>query len=604
MANKSNGRFVHLTPILKKYSGYLWVGGIATLFSNSLMLIVPYLIKMAFDLVEQAHSNGTALTSLEKGLLLKYSLYMIGLSIVGGAFRFVMRRTIIWQSRKVEYDLRAKLFKKWLSLDNNYYDKSRTGELMALATNDMEAVRMMAGPGIMHSLNASISTVVAIAFMLTLSAKLTLATILPMTLLALSVNRLGSLVHKRFLIIQTHFAALTSQVQENISGVRVIKAYRREESEIESFGRMSKEYADLNLGMMRVYGLFHPLLFTIVGGVSLMVVYVGGQEVINGTITLGTLVAFLGYLSWLVWPMMATGWVVSLYQRGVASLGRINKVLNTEADVVDPGHEGHEGESSLTVAGKIEFRNLSFAYAQSQNGEEEPAEVLSNINLTIEAGTRLGITGPTGSGKSTLVSLIPRLYPAQPGMLFIDDRDVCDWPLERLRSGIGFVPQETFLFSDTIEANINFSSRIQSEISTTEAARLAALDTEVESFPYKYDTILGERGITLSGGQKQRTALARAIMKQPAILVLDDATSSVDTETEENIFDSLEQVFPGRTSIVISHRVSSLKNCDFIIYLEKGQIIEQGNHDELLKANGAYAKLYRRQLMEKELESM
>lgn len=604
MADKSNGRFVHLIPILKKYSGYLWVGVVATLFANSLMLIVPYLIKFAFDLVEQANAGGGSLTDADKGLLLKYSLYMIGLSIVGGAFRFVMRRTIIWQSRKVEYDLRAVLFKKWLALDSAYYDRSRTGEMMALATNDMEAVRMMVGPGIMHSFNASISTVVAICFMLTLSPKLTLATILPMTLLAFSVNRLGSLVHKRFLVIQTHFAALTSQVQENMAGVRVIKAYRREESETESFGRMSKEYANLNLGMMRVYGLFHPLLFTIVGGVSLMVVYVGGQEVIDGKITLGTLVAFLGYLSWLVWPMMATGWVVSLYQRGMASLVRINKVLDTEASVIDPRPDDESEDSNISVAGKIEFRNLTFAYSRAKNGAAKQAEVLSGINLTIEPGTRLGITGPTGSGKSSLVSLIPRLYPVQPGMLFIDDRDVCDWPLDRLRSGVGFVPQETFLFSDTLEANINFSSRMQSEISTKEAARLAALDSEVESFPYKYGTILGERGITLSGGQKQRTALARAIMKQPAILILDDATSSVDTETEEKIFASLEQVFPGRTSIVISHRVSSLKNCDVIIYLEAGKIVERGNHDELLSIKGAYAELYRRQLMEKELENM
>ncbi len=601
MANKSNGRFVHLIPILKKYKGYLWVGVSVTLVANSLMLIVPYLIKLAFDLVDNAHKSGLPLTESDQQLLLKYCLYMIGLSVVGGAFRFVMRRTIIWQSRKVEYDLRATLFKKWLALDNSYYDGSRTGEMMALATNDMEAVRMMVGPGIMHSFNASISTVVAICFMLTLSPTLTLATILPMSLLALSVNRLGSLVHKRFLVIQTHFAALTSQVQENMAGVRVIKAYRREDSETNSFGRMSKEYADLNLGMMRVYGLFHPMLFTIVGGVSLMVVYVGGQEVIAGTITLGTLVAFLGYLSWLVWPMMATGWVVSLYQRGMASLGRINKVLDAEPTVVDPGAEAG---TEYQVSGKIEFKDLTFAYAKSKSGDAKPDNVLSNINLTIEPGTSLGITGPTGSGKSTLVSLIPRLYSAQPGMVFVDDRDVCDWPLEKLRGGVGFVPQETFLFSDTLEANINFSSRVQSEISTTEAARLAALDSEVESFPYKYETILGERGITLSGGQKQRTALARAIMKQPAILVLDDATSSVDTETEEKIFDSLEEVFPGRTSIVISHRVSSLKNCDLIIYLDKGQIVEQGNHDELLKLKGAYAGLYRLQLMEKELESM
>jgi ATP-binding cassette subfamily B protein len=330
-----------------------------------------------------------------------------------------------------------------------------------------------------------------------------------------------------------------------------------------------------------------------------MVLFVGGREIMAQRLTLGTLVAFFGYMSWLTWPIMALGWVISLYQRGTASLDRINRILNTQPSIVDPGKSK---TSPAKVKGKIEFRDLTFGYPRPDGTTGAP--VLSDINLTIEPGTRLGIIGPTGSGKTTLVSLISRLYPTGAGRLLVDDIDITLWPLAPLRRGIGFVPQETFLFSDTLEANIDFSAEESRSSRVVEAAMLAALHEEVESFPQRYETILGERGITLSGGQKQRTALARAIMKQPAVIVLDDATSSVDTETEEKIFANLEKVLPDRTSIIISHRVSSLKGCRRIIYLADGRIVEEGTHEELLAANGVYAALYRRQLMEAELEKM
>jgi len=592
MATDKGGRFVHLTPILKKYKRYIIVGSVAAVFANSLMLIIPYLLKLAFEAVEAKEPASVIFT---------FCVYMLSLAVVAGIFRFIMRRTIIWASRKAEYDLRGMLFAKWLSLDPSYYNNTRTGDLMAHATNDMDAIRMMVGPGIMHIFNTFVSVIVAIGFMVTLSVKLTLLTVLPMMILALGVNKIGGLVHKKFLAIQEHFSYLTSRVQENMAGVRVIKAYRRENSEIERFGKVSQEYADMNLGMMRVIGLFQPLISGIAGLVTLMVLYIGGREITAGQISLGTLVAFFGYLGWLIWPMMALGWVISLYQRGTASLDRINKILNAEPTITNPESGGTVPEN---IRGKIEFKNLTFTYPVNNDSGKSQQPELKDINLIIEPGTRLGIIGPTGSGKTTLVSLIPRLYPTEPGQMFIDDIDITQWPLDDLRRAIGFVPQETFLFSDTLQANIDFSSDQTVHGGVVEAARLSALHDDIEHFPGKYETILGERGITLSGGQKQRTALARAIMKSPSIIILDDATSSVDTETEEQIFANLEKVLPGRTSIIISHRVSSLQNCDKIIYLDGGRIVEQGSHEALVARGGAYATLYKRQLMEARLEKM
>jgi ATP-binding cassette subfamily B multidrug efflux pump len=592
MATERHGRFYHLKPLFRKYASYFWFGAVATVFANGLMLITPYLIKLAFEAVEAKRPPSFILT---------LCLYMIILAVVAGVFRFIMRRSIIWASRKIEYDLRGMLFTKWLGLDPTYYDSTRTGDLMAHATNDIEAVRMLTGPGVMHIFNAAVSIVVGVAFMITLSVKLTLFTIIPMTLLAIALNRLGNFWHKRFLAIQAHFSYLTARVQENLAGVRVIRAYGRQGSEIEHFSGVSQEYARLNLRMMRVYGLLQPLIYAIVGLITLLMLFMGGREVAAGTTSLGTLVAFFAYLGWLVWPMMALGWVISLYQRGVASMDRINKILDTQPKIVDPAPGRH---APRPIRGKIEFRHLTFAYPGADGQRHAAETVLHDVNLTIEPGMRLGIIGPTGSGKTSLVSLIPRLYPTEPGQLFIDDLDITLWPLPPLRRAIGYVPQETFLFSDTLEANITFSLDRDAPGSVADMARLAALHEDVESFPQKYETILGERGITLSGGQKQRTALARAIMKQPAILILDDATSSVDTETEDKILANLEKVMPGRTSIIISHRVASLKDCLLIIYLDHGRIIEQGTHEALIAGAGAYASLYRRQLMEAQLERM
>jgi ATP-binding cassette subfamily B multidrug efflux pump len=592
MAENKPSRFYHLWPFIKKYRSYFIFGFGATFFANGLVLIIPYLVKLVFDGISSGKPNS---------YVLNLCLFMIGLALVGGIFRFLMRRTIIWASRKIEFDFRNLLFEKLLSLDPSYYNRTKTGDLMAHATNDMDAVRMMVGPGIMHIANTIVSTAIAISFMAALSVKLTLITLIPLVLLSLTVNKLGGLVHQRFLKIQEHFSYLTSRVQENLAGVRVIKAYRKEDSEIERFSGISRQYVDMNLGMMRIVGLFYPLLYMIAGSVGLVVLYFGGRQINAGSITLGTFVAFFGYLGWLIWPMIALGWVISLYQRGKASLERINKILNTRPNIIPPARPAATEDETK---GKIEFRDLTFTYPPNRDGGASGEAVLHTINMVIEPGTRLGITGPTGSGKTTLVSLIPRLYPVESGRLFIDDIDINLWPLDRLRDSIGFVPQETFLFSDTIEANITFSSDHIVHQEVEEATRLAALHGDIESFPARYETILGERGITLSGGQKQRATLARAIFRKPPILILDDATSSVDTETEEAIFSNLNKVLPGRTSIIISHRVSSLKDCNRIVYMEDGTIVEDGSHKELMRKGGAYANLYRQQLMEEQLAKM
>jgi ATP-binding cassette subfamily B protein len=519
-------------------------------------------------------------------------LLSIGLAILAGLFRFFVRRTIIWASRRIEYNLRGELFAHLLKLSPSFYHQARTGDIMARATNDLEAVRMMIGPGIMHISNTFVTLVVAISFMLYLSPKLTLYALAPMIVFPLVVNRLGNLVHKRFVKIQQHFSDLTATAQENIAGIRVVKAYRQEQAEIKNFAGMSNKYVDLNMDMARLYGVFFPLIMFLASGLNLAVLYYGGLDVMNGSIPFGTLVAFFAYLSMLVWPMFALGWVVSLYQRGTASLDRINRILFTKPEIKNHDGKLYTGE----MKGKIEFKNLRFKY----NGNY----VLDGINLTIEPGQTVGLVGMTGSGKTTLVSLLSRLYPVKRGQVFIDGTDINDWELKALRRRIGFATQEPFLFSDTVAENIRFGYGEAEMDLVTAASETAALSKDIETFPDGYDTMIGERGITLSGGQKQRTAIARAILIEPAILILDDATSSVDTETEDEINERIKSVLKQRTAIIISHRISAVKEADVILYLQDGRIVEQGSHDQLLKLGGNYAELYRSQLLAMELEKL
>lgn len=463
---------------------------------------------------------------------------------------------------------------------------------MARSTNDIDAVRMMIGPGIMHIANTIVSSIIAVSFMIYLSPKLTLYSLIPLPILSIAVNRIGTVIHRRYSKIQEYFAVLTAKVQENLAGARVIRAYNQEKPEIKDFSRHSRHYIHLNMRMIKVLGFTYPLLFTLAGSVNLCVLYFGGKAVITGAISLGTLVAFFAYLAMLIWPMIALGWVVALYQRGTASLDRINKILNTQPEV-----ESLPGSLALpAIQGKIEFRNLDFSY----NG----TRVLHDVDLVIEPGMAVGIVGPTASGKSTLVSLICRLFPITRGKLFVDDTDINDWDLAALRRQIGFVPQEPFLFSDTILNNILFGTDRHDINSALDAAGAAVIEREISDFPDGYETVLGERGITLSGGQKQRVAIARAIAIDPRVLILDDATSAVDTETEHLINLRMRSEISKRTSIIISHRVSAVKDADLIIYMKDGTIAESGDHGQLMAQDGYYARLYRTQLIEEELKRM
>ncbi len=556
---------------------------VATVISNALLLYTPKVLKRIIDAIEQGR---------EMSFVGQLILLLIGLTVLSGAFRFMMRRTIIWMSRWLEFDLRGELFGHLLKLSPTFYHNNRTGDVMARMTNDLEAVRQMSGPGIMYLANAITSLIIGIPLMISTSLELTLLSIAPMIVLPFSVNRIGNLLHIRQAKIQEHFGDITAAAQENLAGMRVVKAYTQEEPEIKNFRILSHKYIGLNMDLAKVQGLFMPLMRLLAGGSILIVLFVGGRMAINGTQSIGTLVEFFGYVSLLTWPVIAVGWVVSLYQRGRASLTRINKVLHTEPAVKDKP----DAAVPATINGRIEFRNLRFSY----NGQP----VLEDIDVTIEPGQTIGLLGLTGSGKTTLVNLVARLHPVERGMIFIDGKDINDWPVYELRKRIGFATQEPFLFSDTIAENVRFGNRNADLDQVRKAGRIADLDKDVEEFPNAYDTMVGERGITLSGGQKQRTAIARAILVDPTILILDDATSAVDTETEHEINMRIKEVLAGRTSIIISHRVSSVKDADMVLCLQDGRIIERGTHETLMSENGFYADLYRSQLLEKELEEL
>jgi len=589
MINKSTdnshlrSRFTTVTKYLKKYKWYLVCGGIAVLFANVLMLIIPAITGRIIDGLKE----NAPLTDIRDLVIISMLL-----AVVSGVFRFGTRRTIVWMSRHLEYDLREEIFNHLLKLTPTFYHQNRTGDIMVRMTNDLEAVRQMAGPAIMYSTNAIVNLIIGFSFMIYFSPKLTLIAMVPLIIMPMAVNKIGNIFHKRQAAIQKHFALLTSTAQENIAGIRVVKAFQQEDSEVNHFSSISQKYINLNMDLARIQGVFIPLMRLVAAVSYLTVFYFGGMAVINGEMTLGTVIAFFGYLGIMHWPVIAVGWVVSLYQRGKASLDRINNVLRTSPDI----ENDNDDLKKERIKGKIEFRKLSFSY--------ENQKVLDEINLTINPGQSLGLIGQTGSGKTTIVNLIARLNAIDKNQLFIDDLDINQWDLESLRSQIGFATQEPFLFSDTIEENIKFGRYSADEKSVFDASEISDLSKDIDSFPDKFKTIVGERGITLSGGQKQRTAIARAIIIDPSILILDDATSSVDTETEHEIQKRIKTVLEGCTSIIISHRVSSVKDADIIAYLEKGKIVEQGRHDELMKLKGRYADLYHSQLLEQELEHL
>ncbi|MGE5736101.1 MAG: ABC transporter ATP-binding protein, partial [Acidobacteriota bacterium] len=521
--------------------------------------------------------------------LLLYSLLLVAVVLIKGVFQFLTRWIIIGISRDIEFDLRNDLFRHLESLSYSFYQRTRTGDIMAKATNDLNAVRMLLGPAIMYTANTIVFTLGALAFMLKISPRLTLYAFLPLPAISIVIQYFGRRIHERFERIQAMFSDISARAQENFSGARVVRAYVQEEAEIAAFEEANQEYIRRSLKLVRLMGMLWPTLETTLGLAVVLVLWLGGREVLLGRISVGKFVAFNTYMVQLTWPIIALGWVINIFQRGTASMGRINELLIEKPEIIDTPTL----DAPQQIVGDIEFRHLSYSY----NG----APVLHDINLRISAGSSLAIVGPTGSGKTTLVNLIPRVYDAARGSVLIDGRAIQDYPVETLRRNIGFVPQETFLFSDTIRENIAFGTDHVTDEEIKNAAQGANIAADIESFPEQYRTIVGERGLTLSGGQKQRTAIARAIIRDPRILILDDALSSVDTHTEDKILNHLREVMLGRTTIFISHRVSTVRNADQIAVLHGGRLVELGTHDELIAHNGYYTDLYNKQLLEEEL---
>ncbi|HEY0309151.1 MAG TPA: ABC transporter ATP-binding protein [Acidobacteriaceae bacterium] len=577
-----------LVPYLKRYrTGLLW-GGLSVLLSNAAWILFPLIIKRAIDDMQRG---------VTQQKIFHYALLIIAVSIVKGTFLFLMRWVLIGVSRDIELDLRNDIFTNLERQSQSFYHTHRTGDIMARTTNDLNAVRQLLGPAIMYSANTVAFTVGALYFMLHISPWLTLCAFVPLPIASVMVQYFGHRIHFRFERIQAMFSDISAKVEENFSGARLIRAFAQEEAEIASFERANQEYIGRSLHLVRLMGMLWPTLEFVLGLSLVLTLFVGGREVVLGHITPGSFVAFNTYMVLLTWPMIALGWVINLFQRGTASVTRIDELLRQKPDIADNEIDPSIAANSL-LNGDIEFRNLSFAYAE-EGGHH--TEILHNINLHIPAGSSLAIVGPTGSGKSTLVGLIPRLHEAPAGTLFMDGRSVRDYPLATLRHSIGYVPQETFLFSDTIRENIAFGAPGATKEDIRHAATAAHICDEILEFPRGFDTVVGERGITLSGGQKQRTAIARAVIRNPRILVLDDALASVDTYTEEQILDELRRIMQGRTTIFISHRVSTVRNADRIAVLVAGRIAELGTHDELLARNGYYTSLCEKQRLEEEI---
>ncbi len=598
-----------LLPYLKRYRWGYAAGTLCVFLTNGIWILFPLVLGKAAD---DLHEGVT------RHKLLIYAALLLAIAVTKGIFQFLTRWIVIGVSRDIEFDLRNDLFARLEILSYSYYQRHRTGDIMARATNDLNAVRALLGPAIMYSANTIVYTAGALAFMISISPWLTLYTFLPLPAVSVVIQTFGRRIHDRFERIQAMFSDISARAQENFSGARLIRAYVQEDAEIKAFETENQEYIRRSLRLVRLMGMLWPTLELMLGCAVVLVLWLGGREVIHGlshvtlvsnlgllhsgvslpgitttlslsgSMTVGQFVSFSTYMMQLTWPIIALGWVINIFQRGTASLIRINEIMHEQPEIEDA-----LGAQDLEIAGEIEFRGLNFSY--------EGKPVLHDVNLRVPAGSSLAIVGPTGSGKTTLMSLIPRIYDAEPGTVLIDGRPIREYVIASLRKNIGFVPQETFLFSDRIRENIALGVDSATDQEIHNAADAANIAADIESFPEGYDTMVGERGITLSGGQKQRTAIARALIRNPKILILDDALSSVDTHTEDKILNHLRDVMRGRTTIFISHRVSTVRNADRIAVLHGGRIVELGTHDELLALNGYYCDLYNKQLLEEEL---
>jgi ATP-binding cassette subfamily B multidrug efflux pump len=581
--------FRRLLPYVFRYRRAFVLGLTCVLVTTAIQLLSPWILKHAIDDLN---------AGVTRQKLALYAALLLSVAIVGSIFRFLMRRILIGASRDIEFDVRNAFFTRLQQMPLAYYQARRTGDLMSRATNDLNAVRMMVGPAVMYSANTLLVFVVALILMSSIDGRLTLMALLPLPLVSISVKYFGSAIHTRFEAIQAQLSDISAVVQEALSGVRVVRAYGQEPHELARFRNANMEYVRRNRGLIRLQGMFFPSMTFFLGLGSLAVLWLGSREVIRGRITLGDFVAFNAYLVMLSWPMIAFGWVTNILQRGMASWKRMLDVLDAVPSIDDSAVTA-EG-AALDIRGRIDIRDLVFRYTEA----EKP--VLDHVSLTIESGQTAAFVGATGSGKSTLISLLARLHDPPPGTVHLDGVDVRQIPLATLRGAVGFVPQEPFLFSDTIAENVAFGVDVPDDPASVAervraASAVARLDKDVEDFPKRYDTLVGERGITLSGGQKQRTALARAVMLDPRILVLDDALSAVDTYTEEEILGRLQGVMRQRTSIIVSHRISTVREADQIFVLDRGRIVERGRHDELVRGGGIYSDLYRKQLLEEEL---
>jgi ATP-binding cassette subfamily B protein len=586
-----------LFSYMRRYRwGYLW-GTLSCVCTNAIWVLFPLVIEKAVD----AMGHGAA-----RGTILLFAGLLVTIAMVKGVFLYAQRWILIGISREIEFDLRNDLFRKLERQDSGFYQRYRTGDIMARLTNDLNAVRMLLGPALMYSANTAFFTVGALFFLLRISPWLTLVAWAPMPLASILVQYFGSRIHDRFERIQASFSEISSQAQENYSGARLVRAFAREESQISLFERLNRQYIARSLRLVQLMGMLWPTLEFILGVSMIITLLAGGHLVVAHRITVGQFVAFNTYMVMLIWPIIAVGWVVNLFQRGTASVKRIDELLRAEP-VIDDRAADPTIPTDSVLRGEIEFRDLNFSYGDTpvlHPTDKKPSAgtpVLQGISLKIPAGSSLAIVGPTGSGKSTLVNLIPRLYEALEGSLLIDGRPVRDYPLSVLRRNIGMVPQETFLFSATIRDNLAFGAPHASVEELLEAAEAAHIRKEFEEFPQGFETMVGERGVTLSGGQKQRAAIARALLRRPAILILDDALASVDTYTEERILGGLGSFTTASTTILISHRVSTVRNADQIAVLDHGSIVELGRHDELLALDGYYAGLYQKQQLEEEL---
>ena len=571
-----------LSKYLKRHRNALIIGSFCIALLQALALLIPWFSKLAVDEI----SRGTG-----SRVLLRYAFLIVATAAVQGVFRFFMRNLMIGASRKIEYELRNDLFAHLLKLSPSYFSRTRTGDIMAKATNDVNAIREFLGPGIMYSINTVVTLAAATSLMLYIDPVLTAYALIPIPALALVVNRFGRLVRERFEQVQQQFSKLTARAHENLSGIRIVKAYGNEDFEKRQFGSLNEEYIQKNLKLVKVWGTFHPLIALVGGLGAVIVLWIGGTEVVRGKISLGDFVAFSGYLAMLTWPAIALGWVVNLVQRGAASMKRVAQILDEKPEISDV-----DTLSITKIRGEVEFRNVSFSYCDGG------PMVLKDVSFKLPQGRKVAVVGRTGSGKSTLVNLLPRLFEPTSGQILIDGIQIQRIPVRILRTSIGYVPQESFLFSDTIRENIAYGRPSARDEEIAEVAVISRIAEEVEEFGEKFDTLVGERGVTLSGGQKQRTAISRAIIINPALLLLDDAFSSVDAVTERDILKRLRDRLGDRTWVIVSHRISSINEADEIIVLENGRIAERGSHEELLKTGKLYRELHRRQVIAEELE--